>query len=155
MSLRTHQLTVIIALILGMVADSAVAGAWGEGSFENDDAIDWVTTCTSSKSISPVRDALEGALGGKYLQASDGSSAVAAAEVVAAARGKPNPTLPAGLAAWLKQQPARALSDLTPLATRALTRVRDPKVSELRQLWDEGNSARWLALIDDLESRLR
>jgi hypothetical protein len=147
--------SLVIAIVLGAGAGTALAGAWGEGSFQNDDALDWVATCASTKSTAPVRDALERALRGKYLEAPEGSSAVAAAEVVAAAKGKPNPKLPAELAAWVKRQPAQALSLLAPLATRALTRVRDPKASELRQLWDEGNPAKWLAAIANLESRVR
>jgi len=144
----------VIAIVLG-AGSSALAGAWGDGSFDNDDALDWAAACASSKSTSPVRDALEGALRGKYLEAPEGSAAVAAAEVVAAARGKANPKLPPELAAWIKRQPAQELSRLAPLAEKALTRVRDPKTSELRQLWDEGKPADWLRAIADLESRLR
>jgi hypothetical protein len=154
LSHRAHLGSLIIAIVLG-AESSARAGAWGDGSFDNDEALDWAATCAAAKSTSPVRDALQGALRGKYLEAPQGSSAVAAAEVVAAARGKPSPKLPAELAAWIKRQPAQELSRLAPLARKALKRVRDPKTSELRQLWDEGKPARWLEAISDLESRLR
>lgn len=104
-SVRTRLGTLAVAVVLSTACGRAVAGAWGEGSFENDDALDWVATCSSSKSISPVRQSLERALRGKYLKAPEASSAVAAAEVVAAAKGRPNPKLPAELAAWVKRQP--------------------------------------------------
>jgi hypothetical protein len=153
--IRTRVGALVITVVFGSAPSRALAGAWGEGSFENDDALDWVATCAESKSILPVRDVLERALRGKYLDAPDGSSAVAAAEVVAAAKGKPNPKLPAELRAWLNRQRAQALLPLAPLAIRALTRVRDPKTSELRGLWDEAKPAKWLAAMADLESRLR
>jgi hypothetical protein len=152
--IRTRVGALVITVVFGSAPSRALAGAWGEGSFENDDALDWVATCAESKSILPVRDVLERALRGKYLDAPDGSSAVAAAEVVAAAKGKSNPKLPAELTAWVNGQ-RKALRELAPLAIRALTRVRDPKTSELRGLWDEAKPAKWLAAIADLESRLR
>lgn len=49
----------------------------------------------------------------------------------------------------------KELSLLAPLASKVLSRVRDPQSSALRQLWDEGNPAKWLAAIADLESRLQ
>jgi hypothetical protein len=145
--------SVIGVATLGL-AGAAVAGAWGEGSFDNDDALDWAIACAGTKSIEPVRQALQRALDQKYLEAPDGSKAIAAAEVLAATRGKASPKLPSGLAAWTKRHRA-ALVGLSPLAIRALVRVRDPKVSELRGLWDEQESKKWLHAVAELESRLR
>lgn len=133
----------------------ANAGAWGEGSFDNDDALDWVATCVAARSVAPVKDALERALRNRYVELPEGSGAVVAAEVIAAAKGRPHPKLPAELATWTKRQPAGALAQLAPLAKRALARLRNPKVSELRGSWDEGNSAKWLKAVAELESRLR
>jgi hypothetical protein len=154
-SIRARLTSLVIAVVLAEGSGRALAGAWGGGSFDNDDALDWGAACVRSKSTSAVRDALERALRGKYLQAPEGSRAVAAAEVVAAAKGRPNPELPRDLAAWVKGQPAQALSILAPLAIKALARVRDPKTSELRGLWDDGKPAKWLEAIADLESRVR
>jgi len=132
----------------------AMAGAWGDGSFENDDALDWAATCSEAKSIAPVREALERSLHASYLEAPDGSEAVAAAEVIAAAKRNRMAGLPPDLAAWVKRQSPAALAKLAPLALRALKRVRDPKTSELRQLWDPVKPAKWITVITDLESRL-
>jgi hypothetical protein len=145
----------IASLLASFVfAAAAQAGTWGDGSFENDDALDWVVDCTKANSIAPVRTALDAALRAKYLDASEGSAAVAAAEVVAAALGRPSPKLPSELNAWIQRQPTDQLARLAPLAQRALFRVKDPKVSELRQLWSEGKPNEWLAVIANLESRL-
>lgn len=135
-------------------ASIAHAGAWGDGSFENDEALDWVADCVRSNSVTPVRDTLNGALRGKYLEAPEGSAVVADAEVVAAALGNPSPKLPAELRSWIQHQPAEQLAGLAPLARSAIARLRDPKVSELRQLWSEGKPNTWLDVITELESRL-
>ncbi|SFN43433.1 protein of unknown function [Formivibrio citricus] len=63
----------------------AQAGAWGEGAFDNDDALDWVAQCTRSKDITPVSRALQAVLSTEYIEAPEGSAAIAAAEVVASA----------------------------------------------------------------------
>jgi hypothetical protein len=146
---------VIVALLASLVfAAYAYAGAWGEGSFENDDALDWVAECARSSSVAPVRAALSAALRGEYLEAPDGSVAVAAAEVVAAALGKPSANFPTELRAWIQRQSSEQLASLAPVARKAVARVRDPRVSELHQLWSEGKPNKWSDVIAELESRL-
>src|SRR2546430_16610875 len=70
-----------------MLTGTAYAGAWGDGNFENDDALDWVADCVKSATPVPVSAAIDGAVRSKYIEAPEGSAAVAAAEVVAAALG--------------------------------------------------------------------
>lgn len=70
-------------------------GAWGAGVFENNDAaMDWVIALESRGGIGPVLEALERSVGesNDYLDADDGSMALAAAEAVAAARAPPRRT---------------------------------------------------------------
>jgi hypothetical protein len=143
------------ALVAGfLVIGSVHAGAWGTGSFDNDDALDWADDCAKAISLAPLVAAFDAAIRNKYIEAPDGSNAVAAAEVVAAALGKPNPKLPAKLQAWIQRQPIEDLKRLTPQAQTALTRVFDPKASELRQLWSEGKPNKWPEAIAELQSRL-
>jgi len=151
--LRTMK-SIPFALVTLIISFHAHAGAWGEGSFDNDDALDWVTECTQSKGIGMIAKTLETALQATYIKAPDGSSAVAAAEVVAAALGRPNPAIPPELSAWIKQQPLANLAQLTPLARRALARIQDPKLSELKQLWSESTPSKWPAAIVELDARL-
>lgn len=100
---RRHLLaSFILALPVG-----ASAGAWESGSFDNDDAMDWVAMCVRSKGASAVGKTLEASLKPAYLEAPEASEAIAAAEVVAAARGKPNSKLPSTLATWLQGQSRR------------------------------------------------
>lgn len=129
-------------------------GAWGAGSFDNDDAMDWIIGLSDGAGDSVVREALvpvaspnEG-----YLQAPDCSIAIAAAEAVAAARGHPNPALPDEVAGWVAKKPSLA-TDLTVLAKAAVERI--ARDSELKELWDESDSAdTWRAAMSDLRKRL-
>jgi len=145
----TRVASFAIALVLSA---TAYAGAWGSGSFENDDALDWVSECVKSTSVAPVLAAFQ-ATTAKYIETPEGSKAVAAAEVVAAALGKPDPQLPPALLAW-SQRHAGALTNLAPSAHAALGRVLDPKASELRQLWAEGKPNKWPEAITNLQSRV-
>jgi hypothetical protein len=128
-------------------------GAWGSGSFDNDDAMDWVSGLTDASS-DVVREALTpiASAGDQYLQAPDCSMAVAAAEAVAAARGHPNAALPEEVAAWVAMEPAVA-RDLVALATAAVDRILTN--SELKELWDEsGTPDEWRTAMSDLRERL-
>lgn len=145
----------LLALVLFFFATTfAQAGAWGEGAFDNDDALDWVAQCIRSKDITPVSRALQVVLGAEYIEAPEGSVAVAAAEVVAASLGKPNAKLPPELQSWVRRQPTGALERLAPLARQAVERIQDPKTSELRQLWSEGKANNWRSGVTNLETRL-
>jgi hypothetical protein len=128
-------------------------GAWGSGSFENDDAMDWVTGLTDDSSDA-VREALApiASVGDEYLQAPDCSIAIAAAEAVAAARGNPNDALPEEVAGWVAKKPVVA-PDLVELARAAVDRVLIN--SELKDLWDESATPdEWRQAMGDLRKRL-
>lgn len=143
------------ALSLVLITGIARAGAWGDGSFENDDALDWGGECTSAKSVKPVSAALNVALRNKLIEAPDGAAAVAAAEIVAAALGQPSPKLPSQLRDWMKRQSSAQLVALAPNARSALTRVADPETSELAQMWSQVKANKWLESIAELQARLK
>lgn len=147
---------IFAALLLALLAcGPCCAGAWGAGSFDNDDALDWVRTCTSSKGATSIAATLQDAVGASALEAPEGAMMIAAAEVVAAARGRPSKTLPKEINAWLGRQPRSEIAKLAPLARNALATVRNPQVSELRQLWTGATEKEWLDALTDLDSRLR
>ena len=81
--------------------------------------------------------------------------AVAAAEVVAASKGRPNKALPKELADWLSRQPKQEIAKLVPEARKALIRVKDSHDSELRQLWNESTNKQWVNAIAELDARLQ
>jgi len=127
---------------------------WGAGSFENDDAqsflaeleslgIDGLTTILTRAADDP-----------EYLEESGGSVAIAAAEVVATAKGEPPQAVPAQIATWVSKIDGAPSSEMSSLACRAVERVRTN--SELKDLWLEADGLNeWSASLRDLEDRLR
>jgi uncharacterized protein DUF4259 len=137
-----------------LFAVRVLAGAWGSGSFENDDALDWAKEFEEKPTMAFVVASLKRVTGDGYIEAPEASAAIAAAEVVAAAAGKPSPTLPTGVAAWAAKQSRSDATAQLPLARQAVARVARGERSELRDLWQESNAGAWQAAISDLENRL-
>lgn len=129
-------------------------GAWGYGSFDNDDALDWVNELERSEDLSAITRALDAVTDNSadYLEAPDCSVALAAAEVVAALAGNPSPSLPEEVTQWLcvhKDVDADTVSK----AKRAVNIVL--LNSELKELWEESDEfERWRAVVTDLLCRL-
>jgi Domain of unknown function (DUF4259) len=126
---------------------------WGTGSFENEDAQNFLRQL-SSIGIDDLRSILAHAADNDdYLEAPNCSVAVAAAEVVATAKGKPPQTVPREVAEWvgkIEGTPSSAMSELT---RRAVDRVRTN--SELKDLWLQAEGLNeWSAALRDLENRL-
>ena len=127
-------------------------GAWGTGSFENDDALDFLAGLDEEEDADAVIETLEAAVEADYLEAPDASAAVAAAEVVAAMLGKAAPRLPKEVAAWALSQGAPD-AELLAAAKGALGVVLEN--SELKDLWEDGDeAARWADGVKALLARL-
>lgn len=142
-------------LVLLTLSAAAFAGAWGEGSFENDDALDWVAECVQSEGPSAVAITLKNALKPGMIDAGDGAMAIAAAEVVAAALRRPSADLPAELRIWIARQPSAQLAALAPIARKVIDRIRSAQTSELKQLWSGDGAAKWSKKISELQTRLK
>jgi Domain of unknown function (DUF4259) len=134
-------------------------GAWGTGSFENDDAAGFVVRL-EDEGKAAIHVALEnviGRSGGDYLEAPEASSAVAASEVVAAARDGDVSRLPETAQDWLaRHADGLATPSLLALAHGAVQRVFTQ--SELKDLWEEGDAdaqaEEWATGIRQLIARL-
>src|ERR1043166_58985 len=116
-------------------------GAWGAGSFDNDDALDWVGDLCDGDGFEPVHEAL-GAVAldaEEDVEAPECSVALAAAEAVAALGGAPSEDLPDELEQWLADHPLEVGADLRAKALAAVQHVKSN--SELKELWDESDSA--------------
>ena len=128
-------------------------GGWGTGSFENDDATNWLANLAAIGPADLARIFSQAADDPAYLEAPAASVVVAAAEVVAALNGSPAPVLPPAINEWLKKYPRISTPELNALAVRALERVR--RNSELKDLWLEADGLNdWTAAIRDLQTRL-
>jgi Domain of unknown function (DUF4259) len=131
-------------------------GAWGAGSFENDDASDWLADFCDAPNKQSIVDALATVAdmgAADYLEAPDCSIGIAAAEIVAAQKGAPSPNLTGETKNCVtKLNPVD--TNLPSLALTVLERIKSN--SELKELWDESETpSEWYASISDLEARLR
>jgi hypothetical protein len=129
-------------------------GAWGAGVFANDTAADWAGDLVEGGSEETVREALATAA---ELDADEGSETLAAAEVVAAAAGRP--TAPDAYSedviAWAGRHPDLGADELIALATAAVDRVTGEN-SELNELWHEDGPGpnEWDEAVAELRRRL-
>ena len=129
-------------------------GAWGVLPFENDTAVDWMWNLEEAIDTSVLTDALESVASSEALSCGDCEEAVAAAEVVAALRGKSPGDLPDEVGAFLrvqrKQKPPTKLSEL------AITVVqRIAEASDLKDRWGRSDRAHaWQEAMKDLLQQL-
>jgi Domain of unknown function (DUF4259) len=127
-------------------------GAWGAGPFDNDDALDWLAMLSASRDFTEGRQALDVARE-DYLDASDGSMALAAAKVVAVALGHPAPSLPDGVTAWVNSNRFVVAPADAAIALVAVERVLAGN-SELQDLWADAACDTWLESVQALRQRL-
>ncbi|MDG3007245.1 DUF4259 domain-containing protein [Paludisphaera mucosa] len=129
-------------------------GAWGHGGFENDDAADFVADLLADPTWKPVAEALNTVLDAEddWLEAPTASVAIAAAEVVAIALGRPAAELPDGLPDWISRREAPE-PKLVEKARLAIERILQD--SELKDLWEETpDSAAWHEEMESLSRRV-
>ena len=127
-------------------------GAWGTGAFDNDDALDWVGELEDG-GITAIEAALDEAVRSSDLSAPTDVEAIAAAEVVAAAIGRPVPGLSEDIAALAAHVTPGVTPEHTARARTAVERVLN--ASELAELWAETDDAdEWRGLVEDLIQRL-
>lgn len=136
--------------------EAAVTHAHGVGSFQNPDAQGWVAELVASDGadmvLSAIDDVNEGDPGGP-VGAAEAAIAIAAAEVVAAARGKPRKDIPEAVRSWTKAKHLAHHYDLGRRARLAVERVLED--SELADAWTETEDAdAWRADVEALLARL-
>ena len=143
-------------------------GAWGLGSFDNDDAMDWMVDFSEKQNIAFLEETFDLVLSNgdsEYIAAFYGSNAIAAAEIVAAAIGNISNSFPEHYlnksdeieveTIYLPRLKAAITQDIITKAKSALVLVKSNKNSELRQLWEEVDDySDWLNDVGELEKRL-
>jgi len=129
-------------------------GTWGVNSFDNDVAMDWAAEA-SLGGRDALSAALEAALEADELDADLMAQALAAAEVVASALGRPHDAEAARIAGNLGASPSEAQA-LAEAAGHVIMRATGP-ASELRQLWEDAGPEEfgaWIASLTSLRARL-
>ncbi len=132
-------------------------GAWGWGVFENDDANDWVYELEQSSDLGVVLQALTdiNGVGEDGPESMESAAALAAAEVVAALRGRPGDGVPDDVSKWVATVGESPSPELVGRARDAVRQVLT--ASELKDQWDESGTEQgeeWEAQVEDLLSRL-
>ncbi len=131
-------------------------GAWGINTFENDDASDWLGEFCDEPNEDLLFDAFATVndIGDDYLESPESSAALAAAEVVAALRGKLSTNLPDEAQECIKSFKLNPSDELITSAQKAVARVQTN--SELKELWDESDdSMQWQQSVADVAQRLK
>ena len=149
---------VVPFFVILFLSSNALGGAWDVGPFDNDDAADWVWELEESSDLSVVKAALKAVTeSSSYIEAPTGTTAIAAAEVVAALKGQPHAQLPDEVATWVETQSQDGNGKLVELALQAIARVQDLDNSELAQLWSDSEELRdsWVFGLADLKRRLQ
>lgn len=130
-------------------------GAWDVGSFDNDNASDWVWGLDDAEDTGILQEAFSSILESDddYPESPDCCEALAAAEVVAALRGRPLAELPPEVTSFVDRMAAKPSPELVRMAVEAIKRIKAK--SELRELWDDSESAeQWLDELANLRKRL-
>ena len=129
-------------------------GTWGPGSFENDDALDWIAELAESSDDGPIVDALNTVIdqADESPEAPDCAVAIAAVEVVAAWMGEPSDDCPEEVEAWVEGRPAPSATMIS--QARYVTEAISEN-SGLKDLWKESDEFEsWKMSINDLLARM-
>jgi hypothetical protein len=134
-------------------------GAWGVGSFENDQAYNWLNDFLDNPSRESLQEVFDYVLDRRdFLDSPESAAALVAAELVAAQLARPSRDFPPDLD-LPEALPFPADPDLVETATRVVGHILySPGHSELRELWKEaGDKAynQWENGVYNLIERLR
>lgn len=137
----------------GRAAGGSAYGSVGVGAFEKDDALDWLGEVAESDVLECLDGAFQAVLESSgHRDAPECAAVIAAAELLAAAMGRPCDRIP-DEAVSLAKGLRKPSSELIKRARDASSRVL--RESELRELWQESDSfAAWEVRMRDLKRRL-
>ena len=125
-------------------------GHGGYGSFENDDALEFLSDLDRGAGWEVVAETL--LITGKPDEL-DGASILAAGEVVAAVNDSPAERLPESATKWVSENGAQYKRQLLEEAIHAVALVA-AEDSDLRRLWESTDPGPWLQAVSDLQRRL-
>jgi Domain of unknown function (DUF4259) len=126
---------------------------WGTGSFENEDAQSFLAALKSKEPADLKNVLTRTAASGDYLNCQESCVVIAAAEVVATAKGNLPENVPPQISDFVEKNGGVPSSEMNELARTAVEKVRTN--SELKDLWLEADGLNeWSASLRDLERRL-
>lgn len=127
------------------------------GNFGNDEATDWLFDLEETYGAELLAEAFDVITKGEFHEQSDCCIALAAAEIVAAAKGKPAPDFPDDARKWLGNQDTSDLARIKALSKKAIAAVKKIQAkSELRDQWEESDEWHsWNMVVEGLLKRLQ
>lgn len=129
-------------------------GTWGIDIFDNDAAMDWLYSFRNHPTKEELNSTLENIINNNtYIELDDGAAALAAAEIIAAIKGKKSNSYPEDLKIFSDLPVTEALTNN---AIKAIDIICESEESELRQLWKETEYFdNWMGTIIELKNRLQ
>ncbi len=137
-------------------------GAWGSKIFEDDTTSDWLWDFRDNGSpFSMLQDAFHAVLQNEdYIEYQEGAAVFAAAEIVAAALGRPSDDYQERATA--EDEPRIDIENLRKsispeiikMTIKAVVKANDPEISELAALWAESEDEERSHIVQDLLQRL-
>jgi len=130
-------------------------GAWDNGNFGNDDAMDFVADVQNTDSIVHAIVTISNTPINEYIESSDSCNTLAAIEYIATAMGNTAKDFPEEALEWVSNNKLVLLQD-EKLITHAHVALEKIKTnSELKELWEEsGEFEAWLKVVDGLKQRI-
>lgn len=127
------------------------------GNFSNDEATDWLFDLEETCGAELLAEAFDVITKGEFHEQADCCIALAAAEIVAAAKGKPAPDLPEDARKWLGNQDTADVTKIKGLNKKAITAVKKVQAhSELRDQWEDSDEWHsWNTVVEGLLKRLQ
>lgn len=130
---------------------------WSTGSFDNDDAVDFLAGLQGVEDLSAIEHAIESVEeGGRSVEAYAGATCIAAIEVLAALMGRAGDAFEQSAEAtdWVDDVKCKVGPRLAARAARVLSYIVGDE-SELRQQWEETDElSDWLRDVNDLQARI-
>jgi Domain of unknown function (DUF4259) len=128
-------------------------GAWSIEHFDNDAALDWLYDFSMTPSVQLLEDTFKAVADTTdYIESDDGAAVLAAAEVIAAVKGKKSAAYPEDTEVFSS---LRISPELIARALQAIDVVSREDNSELKELWQESDEYEdWQKAVNDLRERL-
>ena len=131
-------------------------GTWEITNFGNDAAMDWISDFKEDPTVPFLLQTLEAVFEDEYLDSDIASEALAAIEVVAAAKGRPSSDFPEEIEAGQLTTVAAAIdTKMIETCKKTINRIIKEEDNELFELWEEaGEGQDWVNIQKDLLRRV-
>ena len=130
-------------------------GAWDNGNFGNDDAMDFVADVLSKANVVNAIVTVSNTPINEYIDSADCCNALAAIEYIATALGNTAKDFPEEALEWVSENKLLLLQDEKLILNAHLALEKIKTNSELKELWEESEEFEdWLNIVEGLKKRI-